>query len=120
MNPRYRPSFWGIANGILAVWLVITLVGGPRRLAPDWMTLQTWSMHWEGPDGRPLSTNFIFQTSKPRQEFGPFLHEYHWFGPPTIEMPVPPNTRVLKRMPVLPEPPASPTEHNRLLGKFVE
>ena len=114
MSARYRFSLWDVANGILAALLLITLVGGPRRLPPDWLTPQTWSLRWEGPDGKPLSTNFIFQTFRAREKFGPFLHEYHWFGRPTIDMPVLPDTKLPSEIQV------PPGEHKRLLGTFVE
>jgi len=120
MSKGYRLSLWDVANGILAAWLVITLAGGPRRLPPDWLVQQTWSMHYAEPDGRPISTNFIFQTFKAREQFGPFIHEYHWFGPPTIEMPVLPGKSALSGKQLLPETPVLPANHKLLYGTYVE
>lgn len=120
MSKGYRLSLWDVANGILAALLVITLAGGPRRLPPDWLVQQTWSMHYAEPDGRPISTNFIFQTFKAREQFGPFIHEHHWFGPPTIEMPVLPGKSALSGKQLLPETPALPANHKLLYGTYVE
>src|ERR1700689_4345070 len=95
MSTRFLQSPWNVTNSVLAALLVLTAFGGPRRLPPDGLLLQTWSMHWVGPDGKPQSENFTIQTFNPRQEFGPFLHEYHWFGPPTMEPPVMPGSNRL-------------------------
>jgi len=101
MSARFRISPWDLANSVLAALLLVTVVGGPRRLPPEGMLLQTWSMHWEGPDGKRVSDDFNVQTFNPRHEFDPFLHEYHWFGSATMEPPPLPG-------------------RNRLVGRFVE
>jgi len=87
MNNYLHSRIWNTAISFLALSLLVTAVAGPRRLPPESLFPQTWSMHWEGSGGQRLSEDFEIHEANPRYQFGPFLHEYHWFGLPTVELP---------------------------------